>query len=278
MSIIPVLDSRADALSRDYPDGRYRCKMTIVRGGQAITAQHTIDGADELGDLIANGSARFAVEIISSTTFTGRLELAPESAPTQTFDLDPATIAKDGAQARPGLIAVRDCSLPVTLLSPAWQDLGGSVAFRAGQWLARGQHAELTSPQTSLLKFSSDGTLRRYEMRCRYAHPGYEIFMHPDDLAECQLDEGQPAAKTVMLAAYVSALADANKRSAFGGSEGGDETSEQKESIGYQLEAKIKALDPQCPTPGEDDYDSLRAATVLLGEDMITFDSEGYVS
>ena len=275
MSIIPVLDSRADALSRDYPDGRYRCKMTTVRDGQAITAQHIIDGADELDDLVANGVARFAVEIVSSATFRSSLERAPKSTSTHTFDLDAATVTKDGAQARPGLIAVHECSLPVTRLSPAWQNLGGSVTVRAGQWLARGQHAELTSPQTSLLTFVPDRTLRRYEIRCRFAHPGYEITMNPTDLAECQQNEGQPAAKTVMLAAWVSALADANKRSAFGGREDGEGTGEERESIGYQLAAKIKARDPECPAPGEDDYDPLRAATVLLGEDMITFDSEG---
>ncbi len=275
MRIIPVLDSRADALSCDYPDGRYRCNMTTVRSGQAITAQHILDGADELDDLVARGSAQFAVEIISSATFTSLLERAPERLSSHTFDLDAAMIAKEGAQARPGLIAVRDCTLPVTRLSPAWQDIGGSVAVQAGQWLARGQHAELTSPQMSLLRFVPEPALRRCEMRCRYAHPGYEILMNPDDLVECQQNEGQAAAKTVMLAAYVSALADANKRSAFGGSDDEDEDGELKESIGYQLEAKIKAIDPECPAPGEDDYDPLRAATVLLGEDMITFESEG---
>lgn len=275
MSIIPVLDSRADALSADYPEGRYRCNITTVRGGSAIAAKHIIDGADELDDLVASGSARFAVEIISSATFTSTLEPAPAGLSSHTFDLDAATIAKTGAQARPGLIAVRDCTLPLTRLSPAWRDIGDSVAVRAGQWLARGQHAELTSPQMSLLRFVPDPALRHCEMRCRYAHPGYEILINPHDLTECQQNEGQPAAKTIMLAAWVSALADANKQSAFGGSEDGDGDGALKESIGYQLEAKIKALDPECPTPGEDDYDPLRAATVLLGEDMITFDSEG---
>ena len=275
MRIIPVLDSRADALSCDYPEGRYRCNMTTVRGGQAITAHHIIDGAPELDDLVANGLARFAVEIISSATFTSVLERAPEGLPSHTFDLDAATISKDGAQALPGLIAVRDCTLPVTRLSPAWQHIGGSVSVKAGQWLARGQHAELTSPQMSLLRFVPEPALRRFEMRCQYAHPGYEIRMNPDDLAECRQNEGQAAARTVMLAAYVSALADANQRSAFGGSDDEDGGGELKESIGYQLEAKIKAIDPDCPAPGEEDYDPLRAATVLFGEDMITFESEG---
>ena len=275
MSVIPVLDSRADALSYDWPDGRYRCNMTTVRRGQAIRAQHIIEGAGELDDLIANGAARFAVEIVSSATFTSILERAPEGELFHTFDLDAATVAKEGAQARPGLIAVRDCTLPVVGLSPAWRDLGGTVAIRAGQWLARGQHAELTSPQTSLLRFVPNETLRPREMRCQYAHPVYEIAMNPDDLSECQQNEGQSAAKTVVLAAWVAALADASRQSAFSGSEDGDGNGEERESIGYQLAAKIKALDSECPSPGEEDYDPLRAATVLLGEDMITFDSEG---
>ncbi len=99
--------------------------------------------------------------------------------------------------------------------------------------------------------------------------------MNPDDLSECQQNEGQSAVKTVVLAAWVSALADAKGRSAFGGSEDGDGNGDEMESIGYQLAAKIKALDPECPAPGEDDYDPLRAATVLCGEELITFDSEG---
>ncbi|WP_420608869.1 hypothetical protein [Candidatus Poriferisodalis sp.] len=273
MSIVPVCDARVDALSRDWPEGHYRCNMTTVRSGYAITAHHILEGADELNELVVSGAARFAVEVVSSATFRSSLVLAPEGAAQHTLDLDAATFAKDGAQARPGLIAVRDCALPVTHLSPAWRELGPSVEVQAGQWLARGQHAELTSPQMSLLTFVPDPTLLPREMRCRYAHPTYEIAMHPDDLVECQENEGQPAAKTVMLAAWVSALADANHRSAFGGSVDGEEdaSSEQKELIGYQLEAKIKAIDPECPAPGDEGYDPLRAATVLLGQDLIKF-------
>ena len=132
----------------------------------------------------------------------------------------------------------------------------------------------------SLLRFVPDAALRTSEMRCRYAHTVYEIAMHPRDFAECQQNEGQPAAKAVVLAAWVSVLADANQRSAFGGSADGDGdgSGEQKELIGYQLEAQIKALDPECPAPGDDGYDPLRAATVLLGEDLIKFDVEGDMS
>ncbi len=273
MSILPVLDSRPDVLSLDWPEGRYRCTMTPVRGGQAITADHLVEGADALATLVTSGSARFAVEIVSPVTFTSFLELAPEGSSSHTFDLDPSRVAKDGAQARPGLVAVVDCKLHATQLSPAWQSLRSDVEVRAGQWLARDQHAELTSPQMSLLRFLPDRALNRHEMRCRYAHPGYDILMNPDLLTECQQNEGSPAAKTVILAAFVSALADAGQQSAFIGSEGEDE--KEKESIGHQLDAKLKALDPDCPAPGEDDYDPLRAATILLQDgDVFTFNSE----
>ncbi|MCQ3814375.1 MAG: hypothetical protein KTU85_08160 [Acidimicrobiia bacterium] len=277
MRVVPVIDTRVDALSCDYPDGRYQCKMTTVSSGKTLRADHEIEGADELKKLLSKGFVMFALELVSTVSLISTLELAEEGKSTQTVVLDPSSVAEQGAQARPGLIAVRNCTLSGSGLSPAWQEFGGRIPVQAGQWLARGQHYELASPQTSLMKFVADKELRRREMRCRFAHPSYEIVMHPDDLAQCQQNEAQPAAKAVMLAAWVSALADANNRSAFGGHADGDvgEDGEQREPLGHQLAAKIKALDPACPTPGEEDYDPLRAATVLLGEDLITFDSEG---
>ena len=278
MSIIPVLDSRDDALSCDWPDADYRCVMTTVNDGQAARAVHMLTEARGLAELVAGGLAAFAVEVVSPATFTSQLHLAPEGSESHTFDIDAGAVSKEGAQARPGVVAVRDCELSLAQCRAAWHLQGESVRVAPGQWLARCQHSELTSPQTSLLRFIPDKALRRHEMRCAYAETSYEISMHPEDLAACQQDESNPAAKTVMLAAWTAALADANRRGAFGGSNDGGDDGEQKESMAFQLEAKLKALDPKCPVPGEDDYDPLRAATVLLGSDMIDFGTEDGLS
>ncbi len=269
MSILPVLDSRVDSLSCDYPAAHYECKFTNVPSKPAISAHHIISGADALSDLFTSGKAQFAVEVVSPRTFTSTLEVAPSGSDTHIIDLDPSKLAKDGAQAKPGFIAVEDCTLPTALLSAAWHDFGAYVAVKAGSWLARGQHAELSSPKMSLCQFLADDQLRDYEMRCSYAPPGYVIHMHSDLLAECSQNEGSPAAKATILAGFVAALADANTQSAFGGGQDADES--DKELIGYQLEQTIKAIDPECPAPGEEGYDPLRAATILLQEEMSVF-------
>ena len=255
-------------LSCDWIDAEYRCEMTQLRGGARIKAAHRLRGADALSEFVERGTAKFAIEIVSPATLTAVLKLADAGETHHTFDLS-VEINSDGAQARPGLIAVSDCVVPVAQLSSAWQQHSESIAVRAGQWLARGQRSDLVSPQTGLMRFVPDDSVPRFQMTCQHIHPFYEIRMNKTDLEECQSNEGQPAAKTIMLSAYVAALADANHQIAFTGGE--DDT---KEGIGYQLHDQIKALDPSCPTPGEEGYDPLRAATVLIGSEMIVFESE----
>ncbi len=277
MNIIPTLDCRLDSLSCDYPEGMYGCTMISLRGGSAISARHDLSGAPDLDRLIIDGMASYAVEIVSSDTFTSSLTCAANGASNHEFNIDNATISLDGAQARPGIIAVHDCELATARLNGAWSDLGASVAVHAGQWLARGQHHNLASPKSSLLRFIGDDTVKSRELRCAYSHPIYQISMNHKDLKKCQQEPDHPTAKTILLAAFVAALADANGRPAFTGvHEDGSE--DQREAIGDQLAAQLKALDLECPTPGDDNYDPLRAASLLLGEDMIIFDLDGDVS
>ncbi len=105
----------------------------------------------------------------------------------------------------------------------------------------------------------------------RGGSPHYEVSMHSDDLAACQDNEGHPAVKVVMLAAWTAALADAANQTAFAG---GDSDDEEKEPLGLQLAAMIKDADPECPAPGEEDYDPIRAATLLAGSQLVVFDEQ----
>ena len=268
MSTIPVLDSRIDALTCDYSDGSYQCKLTPNANG-TVKADHKLNEAPELTRLLNEDAARFAVEIVSKRTFKSRLEQAAPYVASHVFSLDTAAITKRGAYARPGLIAVRDCELSTEHLTPAWRSIGPSVSVQVGQWLARTQHSDMESPLVSLLRFKTDETVRGHELRCRYVDPYYDILLHPATHAECAANESGAAAKTIMLAAWVAALSDADTRPAFRGT---DTEPEPEDHMGYQLKAKLKDLDADCPAPGEDDYDPLRAATILLGADLITFD------
>lgn len=267
MSIIPVLDTRRDAMSCDWINADYQCELIQLNDGESVKVSHHIDGADELIDIVRAGSARFAVEITSPNIFRSFLELAPEGESSHTFILGSGD--KTDAQARPGLIAVRGCVIPVDHLSSVWQAHSGGIAVQAGQWLARCQHSNLLSPEDGLMSFVPDDAVDRCQLRCEYADPTYKVRMNPEDFEDCVSDPSQPAARAVVLAAYTAALADADKQVQF---TGGEEGNESKGSLGIQLEAHLKALDPSCPTPGEDSYDPLRAATLLAGADLIRFE------
>ena len=261
---IPVLDLRSDALTCDYPSASYRCALTPTSKG-VVRVLHELEDAPELAELVSDDAARFAVEVVSKRTFRSRLEQADAGEWSQTFNLDAAGITKAEAQARPGLIAVRDCQLPVEGLGLAWRSLNAPVNVRAGQWLARAQHSELETPQNSLVKFIDAPSIGKTELRCLYVPPYYHIQIHPLTRSECAKNETGAAAKTVTLAAWVTALAHAGTQAVRNGTEPDDH-------MGQQLKAVLSDLDPDCPAPGEDDYDPLRAATILSGADLITFD------
>lgn len=268
MSVIPVLDTRRDAMSCDWVDADYQCELIQLNGGKSVKVSHRITGADALLDLVLSGSAKFAVEITSPSTFRSFLELAQAGETSHTFHLGNDDDKSD-AQARPGLIAVRSFVLPVDHLSSVWRTQSNGITVSTGQWLARAQHANLLSPEDGLLSFVPDNSVQRCQLRCEYADPAYKVRINPDDLAKCVSDPSQPAARAIVLAAYTAALADADKQVQFTGGEEGDK---QKSGFGVQLEAHLKERDPSCPTPGEDGFDPLRAATLLAGSDLIRFE------
>ena len=279
MSIIPVLDARADTASCDYPLGSYACALTKLRSGSVIRASHRLNGAPALSELIAAGAACFAVEIRSTATFTSQFHRAEQRESSHDVTINTDILARDGGQALPGLIATADCSLPLADCTDTWRELEHGIPVKAGQWLARAQHFDLQSPQQSLITFVADDAIQRGELRRKFVHtdyPHYEISMHSADLAACQGNEGHPAVKAVMLAAWTSALADAGTQPAFAGGETDDD--EEKEPLGYQLAAMIRGADPDCPAPGEEDYDPLRAATLLSGNQLVVFDEEDDLS
>lgn len=267
MNIIPVLDTRADVLSCDWIDADYQCEVTQLAGRSNAKATHRIDGATELLDLVSVGSAKFAVEVTSPSTFRSFLNFASEGETSHTFNLGLGDKANE--QVRPGLIAVRSFVLADCNLSSVWRERKEEIFVQPGQWLARTQHSNLLSPEDGLLSFVADKSLPRSQMRCEYADPVYKVQMNPLDHRKCVSDPSQPAARAIVFAAYTAALADANQQNHY---TGGEEGAESKGSLGIQLDAHLKALDPSCPTPGEEGYDPLRAASLLAGSELIQFD------
>lgn len=272
MRIIPILDARSDVASCDYPLGGYECGLLALSSGSVLRVSHRINGAPALSALIASGAARFAVEVRSPATFTSQFHRAEPRESCHDLTIDADVLARDGGQALPVLIAAEDCSLALADCTDTWQQIANAVPVKAGQWLARAQHFDLSTPQQSLITFVADDAVKRGELRRQFVHseyPHYEISINSADLAACTGNEGDPAGNAVVLAAWTSALADAHNQPAFVG--GGPGSDDGKEPLGDQLTAMIKSADPDCPAPGDDDYDPLRAATLLSGNELVVF-------
>ena len=151
----PIL--RADGASLDWSDATYAVDVKI-RGRQAI-ATHTLRDAPELEALVADGSARWTLEIRCPRTLLAKT----------VYDSEPTMVAHWAAEdvdgelfVTPGLVAVRPLRLSTDGLNTLWGD--ELIDVPAGRWLARGKMQRTKSLSASLLTFEIRDGLRDGEM------------------------------------------------------------------------------------------------------------------
>lgn len=151
----PIL--RADGASLDWTEARYSVDVKI-RGRQAI-ATHALRDAPQLEALVADGAARWTLEVRCPRTLLAR----------STHNSEPKMIAQWSADeisgelyVTPGLVAVRPLLLSTEGLNALWGEEPIGVA--AGRWLARGPIQRTESLSASLLTFEVKDGLRDGEM------------------------------------------------------------------------------------------------------------------
>ncbi len=270
---VPVLDHR-DYQNLDWPSARYDANVDLVRfsgHGTArvgeFVAEHELNGAPGLEELVRDGFARWCLEVRSPATYLARLFLADARLTRVT-----ASIAKTDLVARqlvglPGLLAVEDCKLQPEGVHPAWE-AEAPVFVPAGTWLVRGQHVPLVSPLSAIVAYVPDASVERRRMKLGFANsdvPHWVVSLHPDDLQRYQQDESGSSALAVTLAGLTAALADAPNQVEFAG----DDVPGSRHAVGDSLVRLMRAADPDCAVPGDEGFSSLYAATLLVGDELL---------
>ena len=192
----PIL--RADGGSLDWSDATYAVDVKI-RGRQAI-ATHTLRDAPELEALVADGSARWTLEIRCPRTLLAKT----------VYDSEPTMVAHWAANdvqgelfVTAGLVAVRPLNLSVDGLNALW----GSepIQVPAGRWLARGTILRNNSVAASLLTFdpreSLSGGQMMVEPNMNSGDLRFQVWLSPEHFAARQQER-----REVQIAALIAAM------------------------------------------------------------------------
>ena len=147
---LPVLTEDDSRL--DWPDAAYRPEVRI--GGGAARIAHRLEGAPTLERLIADGAARWAVELRCPRTLLARVETSDDAGHEAAWS---AAEAHGAVFVIPGVVAVRPLRLEAPELGALWR--GERLDVPAGWWLARGVTRRDSTLRESLLSFEPDADL-----------------------------------------------------------------------------------------------------------------------
>ena len=153
---IPLIDEAGSRM--DWPHAVYRTEIQIGTGSATVT--NTLDGADELKSLVADGIAMWAVEFRCPRSLMGWTHTSLD--PTFSVSWEPTSVVSR-VFLRPGLVTVGKVTLPPSGLHKGiWT---GPVQIPAGSWLAQGRMYASESLSSSLLRWIRDEQLPPGQMR-----------------------------------------------------------------------------------------------------------------
>lgn len=153
---VPIL--REDGTSLDWPDATYEARVVIGVGRG--TVEHRLDGAAQLGELVADGKAEWVVEFRSPATLYAGVA---GSSRVRRFEFQ---WDRDGVTASgyviPGMVTTQEVDLEAQGLHPVWG--GGPVAVPPGRWLIRGNARSAEQLGSSLIRLFPDENLANGQM------------------------------------------------------------------------------------------------------------------
>lgn len=241
LSHFPVL--REDRATLDWERASYGVEIEIRHGRARVS--HRLSDAAEIEELIASGDARFALEVRCPTTQFADLRLEASSS----FEVAwPPNAVGDEVFLLPGVVAVKDVTLPASALSELWND---SPRVPGGWWLARGDVCTSKPLAASLVEYRSDANLREGCMSVREdgsgEEPKFAVHLAPEVFRRVGTD------RDLQMAGLIAAFAMLPASDRF------------RDDAGSRLAEMLRdrLADESVPAWDEDGWDPARAATVI---------------
>lgn len=182
----------------DWTEAAYQTE--VEAGASQAKVLHRLSKAPVLERLIDNGDAAWAVEMRCPKTLMAKIETSSNAR--QVVRWDPEDV-DDEVFVMPGLVAVRDCSLGASGLSPLYEGTD-QVRVPRGYWLAKGETWRASAVLESLLTFVRADDLEKGRMAVVPDH-GSGHFRFLVQMAEDVFE--QRADRAVRIAALVGACA-----------------------------------------------------------------------
>lgn len=241
---LPVLTEDGSRL--DWPDAAYRPEVRLRDGLARI--EHRIERAPALERLLAEGAARWAIELRCPKTLLARIRTS--AAPRMEVRWEPHEV--DGqVYLIPGLLAMRDVRLETDGLNALWSGRD-ALDVPEGWWLARGQPYPVKTLGETILSFREDRTLPDGAMKVASDQSsgqlGFIVSLAPDVFPSVERDRSMQVAGLIGVCALFPTVF-------------GDDADEQHRALADEIRGRLEAAN----VPAWDDgaYDPARAATAI---------------
>ena len=153
---VPIL--REDGTSLDWPDASYQARVVIGDGRGKV--EHRLEGATQLGELVAGGKAEWVVELRSpATLYAGIVGSGGERKFAFEWDTDGVT---SGSYVIPGMVTTQKVDLEAHGLHPVWGQR--MIVVSPGRWLVRGNARSAEQLGSSLIRLFPDPNLADGQM------------------------------------------------------------------------------------------------------------------
>lgn len=235
-----------DGSKLDWLDAAYAAEVQF--GDRVARITHRLEHAPALERLVAEGGAKWAVELRCPKTLLACTETA--GTPEMEVRWDAGDV-DDLVYLIPGLLATRDVSLDTEGLNELWSD--ATLDVPRGWWLARGRERLSSTLREALLSFQVDTQLPPGGMRVSSDSTSgrlrFFVYVASDIREAVEHD------RNMQMAGLVGVC------SLFPKELGGDDAEEEHGTLMNELRGRLH--DAGVPAWDEEGYDAARAATVI---------------
>lgn len=241
---LPVL--LEDGSRLDWLDAAYRPDVRLRDGLARI--EHRLERAPALERLVAEGAARWAIELRCPKTLLARIDTSSASR----MEVRWAPHEVDGqVYLIPGLLAMREARLETDGLNDLWSGRA-ALDVPEGWWLARGEPYPVKTLGETILSFREDRTLPDGAMKVdadlHSGQLGFTVSLAPDVFPSVERDRSMQLAGLVGVCALFPTIFE-------------EDADDQHRALAEEIRGRLEAAG--VPAWGDDGYDPARAATAI---------------